>query len=242
MKIAIVDDSRLARAELREMLAAQGDVHLVGEAANAEEARALIEREHPDLVLLDIHMPGKDGFALLDELERVPAVVFVTAYDEFALRAFEVNALDYLLKPVTPERLQRALAKYAAAAAEGDGERGPGGGPRVRGRGERIFVRDGERCWFVRLADVRLLSVEGNATRLHFGRDSALLPRSLQYLEQRLDAAVFFRANRQQIVNLDWIERVDPWIGDGLRVVLKCGREVEVSRRQARELREMMEI
>ena len=105
-----------------------------------------------------------------------------------------------------------------------------------------VFVRDGERCWFVRLADVRLLSVEGNATRLHFGRDSALLPRSLQYLEQRLDAAVFFRANRQQIVNLDWIERVDPWIGDGLRVVLKCGREVEVSRRQARELREMMEI
>lgn len=240
MKIAIVDDSRLARAELREMLGAMAESQLVGEAANADEARALIEREQPDLVLLDIHMPGKDGFALLDELDHVPAVVFVTAYDEFALRAFEVNALDYLLKPVTPERLQRALAKFATQDTDSGDIHGDA--PRVRGRGERIFVREGERCWFVRLADVRLLSVEGNCTRLHFGKEKALLARSLQYLEARLDPSVFFRANRQQIVNLDWIERVDPWIGDGLRVVLKDGSEVEVSRRQARELREMMEI
>jgi two-component system LytT family response regulator len=239
MKIAIVDDSRLARAELRDMLSGLPNAELAGEAANADEARALIEAHKPDLVLLDIHMPGKDGFALLDELDHVPAVIFVTAYDEFALRAFEVNALDYLLKPVTPERLQRALAKFDAPP---DAAEESTGAPRVRGRGERIFLREGERCWFVRLADVRLLSVEGNYTRVHFGKEKPLLARSLQYLEARLDPGVFFRVNRQQIVNLDWIERVDPWIGDGLRVVLKDGSEIEVSRRQARELREMMEI
>jgi len=216
----------------------------VPQVGDATSALRILNERTVDAIFLDINMPGLSGLELasvLGNFAHPPALVFVTAHDDKAVAAFEVGALDYLLKPVTPERLQRALAKYAAAA-EGDGEHGPGEGPRVRGRGERIFVRDGERCWFVRLADVRLLSVEGNATRLHFGRDSALLPRSLQYLEQRLDAAVFFRANRQQIVNLDWIERVDPWIGDGLRVVLKCGREVEVSRRQARELREMMEI
>ena len=238
MRIAIVDDSRLARAELREMLKSIESAQLIGEAVDTESARQLIESEKPDLVLLDIHMPGKDGFALLDELDHVPAVIFVTAFDEFALRAFEVNALDYLLKPVTPERLQRALAKFDAQEKT-DADSAP---PRVRGRSERIFLRDGDRCWFVRLAEVRLLSVEGNYTRVHFGKEKPLLGRSLQYLEERLDPSVFFRANRQQIVNLDWIERVDPWIGDGLRVVLKDGSEVEVSRRQARELREMMEI
>jgi two-component system LytT family response regulator len=238
VRIAIVDDSRLARAELREMLKSIDSAQLIGEAADTESARQLIESEKPDVVLLDIHMPGKDGFALLDELDHVPAVIFVTAFDEFALRAFEVNALDYLLKPVTPERLQRALAKFDTQdETEPDSPH-----PRVRARGERIFLRDGDRCWFVRLADVRLLSVEGNYTRVHFGKEKPLLGRSLQYLEERLDPGVFFRANRQQIVNLDWIERVDPWIGDGLRVVLKDGSEVEVSRRQARELREMMEI
>jgi len=237
MRIAIVDDSRLARAELREMLKSIESAQLIGEAVDTESARQLIESEKPDLVLLDIHMPGKDGFALL-ELDHVPAVIFVTAFDEFALRAFEVNALDYLLKPVTPERLQRALAKFDAQEKT-DADSAP---PRVRGRSERIFLRDGDRCWFVRLAEVRLLSVEGNYTRVHFGKEKPLLGRSLQYLEERLDPSVFFRANRQQIVNLDWIERVDPWIGDGLRVVLKDGSEVEVSRRQARELREMMEI
>lgn len=242
MRIAIVDDSRLARAELRDMLSTLEDIELIGEAANADEAQALIDRNKPDLVLLDIHMPGKDGFALLDQLEHMPSVIFVTAYDEFALRAFEVNALDYLLKPVTPERLRRALAKFAAQPDDVTDAERPGTTPRVRGRSERIFVRDGERCWFVRLADVRLLSVEGNYTRLIFGKEQPLLARSLQYLEQRLDPAVFFRANRQQIVNLDWIERVDPSVGDGLLVVLKDGSEVEVSRRQARELREMMEI
>lgn len=238
MRIAIVDDSRLARAELKQMLAQLPHMELVGEAENAQVARELVERTRPDVLLLDIHMPGKDGFALLDELVHVPAVVFVTAYDEFALRAFEVNALDYLLKPVTPERLARALAKFGTP----DEPEAQDPAPRQRGRSDRIFLRDGERCWFVRLADVRLLSVEGNYTRVHFGRERPLLARSLQYLEERLDASVFFRANRQQIVNLDWIERVDPWIGDGLRVVLKDGTEVEVSRRQARELRDMMEM
>ncbi len=232
MKVFIVDDARLARAELRTLLRSRPDVEVVGEAGDAARAIEAIEESRPDVLLLDIHMPGADGFELLEKLQRVPAVIFVTAYDAHALRAFEVSALDYLMKPVAAERLFQALDKVKAANSAVP----------PRSRSDHVFVRDGERCWLVRLSEVRLIEVVGNYSRLLVGDERPIVPRPLRHFETRLDPRVFFRANRGQIVNLDWVQGVAPGVGDGFIVKLRDGTEVEVSRRQARELRERLEI
>jgi len=155
-------------------------------------------------------------------------VIFTTAYDEFAIKAFEVNALDYLLKPVTPERLAIALERLRP--------------PEPRAPLEQVFVRDGERCWIVRLPEIYLLESEGNYTRVHFRSESPLIRRTLNALEERLDADSFFRANRAQIINLKWIERVDIAVAGGLVVALRGGRTVEMSRRQSDKLREILKL
>jgi two-component system LytT family response regulator len=226
MKALIVDDERLGRAELRRLLEPHPEVEIAGEARDAEEALALIEQIQPDLLFLDIQMPGRNG---LEQLDRVPLVIFTTAYDEYALKAFEVNALDYLLKPVSPERLDAALARAAVRKAK----------PVMDGS-QRIFVKDGERCWFVTLSDVVLLESEGNYARLYFGGNRPLVLRSLNYLEERLDPATFFRASRKHILNLRFIEGIDPWANGGFLVRLKGGFEVEMSRRQAQKFKEVM--
>jgi two-component system LytT family response regulator len=231
VRAVIVDDERLARNELRRMVEAAGSVELIGEARNAAEAAELIDRLRPELVFLDIQMPDADGFELLERLDAAPFVIFTTAFDHYALRAFEVSALDYLVKPVVPERLAAALAKAAAwqraqpAPADADG---------ALRRGQRIFVRDGERCWFVPVEDIVLLESEGNYVRLWFGAHRPLVPRSLNAIEQRLDPAMFFRANRRQVINTETIESLVPWPNDGYLVKLTGGIEVEMSRRQAR--------
>jgi two-component system LytT family response regulator len=227
VKALIVDDERLARNELRRMLEATGLVEVAGEAKNADEAVELIGRLRPDLVFLDVQMPECDGFELLERLDHAPAVVFTTAFDSYALQAFAVNALDYLVKPIAPERLAAALARAAARVAP------PLAAERL-GRGQRIFVRDGERCWFVAIEEIRLIESDGNHVRLHFAAERPLLPRSLQAIEDRLDPALFFRANRRQIINLEHIESLVPWPNDGYLVKLAGGLEVEMSRRQAR--------
>jgi two-component system LytT family response regulator len=227
MRVVIVDDERLARNELRRMLAAVPEVEIAGEARNADEAVELIERVRPDLLLLDIQMPECDGFGLLERLEAAPAVIFTTAFDQHALRAFEVSALDYLVKPIPPERLSAALAKAASRMSPvADGAR--------LGAGRKVFVRDGERCWFVALEDIVVLESEGNYTQLRFGAHRPMLPRSLSALEDRLDPAMFFRANRRQIINLRHVEALTPAIDGGLCVSLTGGISVEMSRRQAR--------
>jgi two-component system LytT family response regulator len=231
MRALIVDDERLGRAELRRLLAAHPEVEIAGEARDAEEALALIEQLQPELLFLDIQMPGRSGFELLEQLERVPLVIFTTAYDEYALRAFEVNALDYLLKPVAPDRLAAALARAALRKAR----------PVMEG-GQRIFVKDGERCWFVTVSDIVLLESEGNYARLYFGGNRPLVLRSLNYLEERLDPAVFFRASRKHILNLRFIDGIDPWANGGFLVRLKGGMEVEMSRRQAQKFRDVMSL
>ncbi|HXA49271.1 MAG TPA: LytTR family DNA-binding domain-containing protein [Candidatus Acidoferrum sp.] len=228
MKALIIDDERLARVELRRLLGAHPEVEIEGEAREGEEALELIAKATPDLIFLDIQMPGMTGFEVLERLDDVPQVIFTTAYDVYALKAFEVNALDYLLKPIQPERLAAALAKVRPRAEPA--------------RLEQVFVRDGERCWIVRLPDIFLLESEGNYTRLCFGNERPLIRRSLNALEEQLDPAMFFRAGRKEIVNLKWIERVDLGIAGGLTVTLRGGRQVEMSRRQSARLREVMSL
>ena len=241
LRAVVVDDERLARVELRRLLAAHPEVEVVGEAADAPTARALLHDlgragTPPEIVFLDVQMPGETGFDLLASLDAVPpTVVFVTAYDDHAIRAFEVSALDYLVKPVAPSRLARTLARLASAPpdATGEPEGDPAGeSPRLRA-GDRVFVKDGDRGLFVRLGDVRLFESEGNYVRLYHGAERPLVLRSLSALEARLDPGVFFRASRKHLVNLAHVADVEPWFNGGLRLVLDEGDVIELSRRQA---------
>ncbi|QIL77483.1 LytR/AlgR family response regulator transcription factor [Hymenobacter sp. HDW8] len=242
MNALLIDDSRLARTELRHLLQAFSDVNVVGEAKNAAEARTQIQALNPDLLFLDIHMPGGSGFDLLASLEIAPQVIFTTAYDEYALRAFEVNALDYLLKPVQENRLAAALdkARTQTGASPILPPTEPAATPLTAN--DQVFVKDGERCWFVRLSDIRLFEINGSYTQIYFNDCRPLIPRTLQHLETRLDPKVFFRANRQQIINLRWIDTIEPWFSNTLKIKLKDGPEVEVSRQQSVRFREVMSL
>jgi two-component system LytT family response regulator len=241
----IVDDERLARRELRRLLAPHDEVEIVDGAANADEAEAAVREHDPDLLLLDIQMPGGSGFDLLERLDAVPHVVFVTAYDEYAIQAFEVNALDYLVKPVEPERLAEAIetvqdrAGGAEPQAKVTAEEAPT--PTLTAE-DQVFVKDGEHCWFVQLADVRLFESAGNYTRLYFDGHEPLIHRSLSYLEDRLDPDRFFRASRQHILNLSWVDDVTPWSKGKLKVTLADGTEVELSRRRSRTFQEQLSL
>ena len=239
----IIDDERLARNELKKMLALHPEIDIVGEAANADEGLRLINEMNPDLVFLDVQMPVKTGFDLLQELEKMPTVVFTTAYDEYAIRAFEVNALDYLLKPIDTKRLSDAVQKLLAIDekemlfAENRSE--------LRlslSESDQVFVKDGEKCWFVKLAEIRLFESVGNYARVFFGANKPLILKSLNSLEERLDPRTFFRANRKHIVNLRMIERVEPFFNGGLLLEIRGGEKIEVSRRQAVRFKEMMSL
>jgi two-component system LytT family response regulator len=244
LRTLLVDDERLARSELRRLLEPHDAVEVVGEAANADEAEAALREHNPDLLLLDVRMPGDSGFDLLERLDAVPHVVFVTAYDEYAIRAFEVNALDYLVKPVEPERLESAIETVRERAAETSPEAvaGDDTATRTLTAEDQVFVKDGERCWFVRLADVRLFEAAGNYTRLYFDGEEPLIRRSLSYLEERLDPGRFFRASRQHILNLRWVDDVAPWSKGKLKATLEDGTEVEMSRRRSRAFREELSL
>ncbi|GAA4005057.1 LytTR family DNA-binding domain-containing protein [Hymenobacter fastidiosus] len=246
MTALVIDDSRLARTELRRLLEAFPDVDVVGEARHADEARTRIQALTPDVLFLDIHMPGQNGFELLASLEAAPHVIFTTAYDEYALRAFEANALDYLVKPVMEARLATALEKArarlapSAATPAATAEPEPAAQPLTAQ--DQVFVKDGEQCWFVRLADVKLFEINGSYTQIYFENHRPLIPRTLQHLEARLDAKVFFRANRQQIINLKWVETIEPWFSNSLKIKLRGGPEVEVSRKQSVLFRELLSL
>jgi len=241
MKALLIDDERLARNELRRLLAAHADIEIVGEAVDVEDALAKIPVLKPGLIFLDVQMPGADGFSLLEQLEPpLPQVIFTTAYDEFAVKAFEFSALDYLLKPVDPNRLVAALEKLRPRGSATPFE--PGGATHRLTLEEKVFVREGERCWFVPVKNLRLLESEGNYTRLYFDDQKPQLFRSLTAMEERLDPKSFFRANRKQVINLAWVEGIEPWFSGGLLVKLKGGMKVELSRRQAQDFRERMSL
>ena len=240
MKALIIDDERLARKELIKLLEDHPSIEVVGEAMNAEEAIQMTNDLNPDLLFLDIQMPGKTGFQLLEELDSVPTVVFTTAYDEFALKAFEVNALDYLLKPIQAERLTETVAKItekerskAVAARNPD---------KKLGLNDQVFVKDGDRCWFVSLTNVRMFESDGNYIKVYFDTNRPMIHKSLNALDEKLDERAFFRASRKHIINLSWVEGIEQWFNGGLMVKLKGGDKVEVSRRQAAKFKDMMSL
>ncbi|MGZ5285583.1 MAG: LytR/AlgR family response regulator transcription factor [Flavisolibacter sp.] len=244
MKAIIIDDERLARTELRKLLQDFPEIEIVDEASNADEGIQKIENHNPDLIFLDIQMPGKTGFDMLSELDHAPHVIFTTAYDEYALKAFEVNALDYLLKPVEPRRLADAVEKMKRSNGGAVSDRSmlshePNS---ILSESDQVFVKDGERCWFVKLSDVRLFESVGNYAKVFFGSNKPLILKSLNALEERLDEKVFFRANRKHIVNLRMIDKIEPYFNGGLLLELKGGEKIEVSRRQTVKFKEMMSL
>lgn len=241
LKTMIVDDERLARQELRKLLAEHPYISIVDEAGNVKEALEKIEQHDPDLLFLDIQMPAKTGFDLLLELDSAPHVIFTTAYDEYALKAFEVNALDYLMKPIEPRRLSDALHKVQLAEEKESAAQFAAGRGTLKDT-DQVFVKDGERCWFVKLSEVRLFESAGNYAKVFFAENKPLILKSLNALEERLDEKIFFRANRKHIVNLKMVDKIEPHINGGLIIELLGGEKVEVSRRQAARFKEMMSL
>jgi two-component system, LytTR family, response regulator len=243
IRAIVIDDERLARQELKNLLQSFDNIQIVAESGKPEEALDLIERENPDLIFLDIQMPGMTCFELLDELEgKAPEVIFVTAYDEYALKAFEVNALDYLMKPVEESRLQESIDKIAKRIEKKKSEEHVRANDGKLELHDQVFLKDGEKCWFVELEKIRLFESEGNYVRVYFDESRPLILKSLNALTDRLSEKFFFRASRKHIVNLRWIEKVETWFNGGLLVILKDGTKVEVSRRQSVKLKEMMAL
>lgn len=245
MRAIIIDDERLARKELNNLLKNYPEIEIVDQAVNADDALEKIKRLNPDLIFLDIQMPGKTGFELLEELDKVPKVIFTTAYDEFATRAFDVNALDYLLKPIQEERLKDTITKVLAVETSVLSERAQEESLEVKqslGVNDQVFVKDGERCWFISLKEIRLFESDGNYIKVYFNNFKPMIHKSLNALDEKLDERSFFRASRKYIINLSWIETIETWFNGGLLVQLKGGEKVEVSRRQAAKFKEKMSL
>lgn len=238
MKALIIDDERLARKELMSLLEEHNNIEIIGEAVNVDEAYEMINQLSPDLLFLDIQMPGKTGFQLLEMLDSTPNVIFTTAYDEYAINAFDVNALDYLLKPIQPERLAESLAKLTNIE---DKNEKPDSASKL-GLQDQVFVKDGDKCWFVSLSNIRLFESDGNYIKVYFDNFKPMIHKSLNALDEKLDHRSFFRASRKHIVNLNWVEGIEPWFNGGLMVKLKGGDKVEVSRRQAAKFKEKMSL
>lgn len=239
MKALIIDDERLARKELSSLLEDFKQIDVVGEAANADEAQELVKKLNPDLLFLDIQMPGKSGFQFLESLDSVPMVIFITAYDEFALKAFEVSAIDYLLKPIQPERLSEAINKVSKLSITKKAEESS---DEKLSLSDRVFVKDGDRCWFVSLSEIRLFESDGNYIKVYFDNFKPMIHKSLNALDERLDQRSFFRASRKHIINLSWLESIEPWFNGGLMAKLKGGEKIEVSRRQAAKFKDIMSL
>jgi two-component system LytT family response regulator len=240
IKTILVDDERLARQELKYLLQDYPDIQIIDEAENVDEALEKIHRLQPDLIFLDIEMPEKNGFDLLEELEFIPKIVFVTAYNQYAIQAFESEAMDYLLKPMKSERLSRTIEKIRSdiqqsrvTEAVSEGRLPPE---------KRIFLKDGEKCYFVRLTEIYMIESVGNYCRFHFGGNRPMIHRSLNKIQERLDPQIFFRANRQQIINTEYIADIDSYYKGGMKVVLNNGIELEISTRNSVAFKEMMGI
>ncbi len=237
MKAIIIDDERLARQELKNLLLTHKEVEVVAECSDAADAKQKIHDLKPDIIFCDIQMPGKTGLELVEEISATVDVVFITAHDEHAIKAFELNAFDYLLKPVNPERLAETIKKLSIKESANKSDNNSPLTER-----DMVFIKDGDKCWFVRLSDIRVFESEGNYVRVYFETFRPLILRSLNSLEARLNEKQFFRASRRHMINLSYIASIEPWFNGGLNVKLKDGKEIEISRRQAVRLKDMMSL
>ena len=247
MKAIIVDDERLARNELRSLLAEFPEIEVIAEASNASEALEKIASEQPDVVFMDIHMPDTNGIEALKqlkELDEIPKVVFVTAYDEHAIEAFRLNALDYLLKPVDPDRLNETINKLVASEEEENFEalQKDTRKDRLLSLEDKIFIKDGEKCYYIALHEIRYFESMGNYVKVFFKNSKPMILRSLNSLEERLSPDHFFRANRKYIINLNHITGIENWFNGGLQVTLSENEKIEISRRQTIRFKEMMSL
>ena len=237
IRVLLVDDEDIARERLRQLLGSIADLEVVGEAADGEEAIQKTLELRPDLLLLDIQMPGVSGLEVAACLPRPrPKVVFCTAFDAYAVKAFELHAVDYLLKPVSPHRLALAIERIrhrAARDADDDVDRLTRAVP---GASARLLARCAGRYKVIPQRDVVYFSSEGGLTRLHTRERAYVLEPTLSDLEERLDTALFFRLSRAVIVNLDSVTEVRPLVGGTADVVLNNGATLEASRRRVRDL------
>jgi len=229
----VVEDSRLARKEIVQILKEVDVFENIYEAKNGEDAKVMLEKYHTDVVFLDIHLPGMNGFEFLESLDQIPKVIFTTAYDEYAIKSFDYNAIDYVLKPIKKERLEKAIEKLGLEKTKTKRSDFPV---------QQVFVRDGEKCWFVKMNDIRIFESVGNYSKIYFEDNKPMIQRSLNYLEEVLDEKTFFRVNRQQIINLNFIEKLDTWFNGKLKITLKTGEEIEVSRRRSSQIKEMFSL
>ncbi|MCF2873323.1 MULTISPECIES: LytR/AlgR family response regulator transcription factor [unclassified Tenacibaculum] len=231
LKAVIVEDSRLARNELKELLKEYKEIVLEGEAENVDEGFELITQKNPDLLFLDINMPEKDGFELLEMLDEVPTTIFTTAFDEYAIKSFEYNAFDYLLKPINPKRFAKTIEKIVEEYSKNDSKEEKTANKLSPEK--QIFIKEGERCWLVKIKDITLFEIVGNYTRVFFEDNKPLIYKSLAQIEEKLPEALFFRANRQQIININHVKKVVAWFNGKLKIEMQSGEEIEISRRQS---------
>lgn len=245
MKALIVEDSPLAREDLIAMLSSFPECDVIGEAENIDQANDFLQSLEVDLIFLDIHLPGGSGFELLDGLNQAPAIIFVTAFSEHAIESFDYNTIDYLIKPVHPRLLKRAIDKaqrYLSAASQGAQDSRQINPEALLEMDSRIFLKQGEHCQLVNLSDISYFEVDGNHTRVHYQISSSLATKALSQIEARLPTNYFFRANRQQIVNVKKIDQIDPWINGGYRLTMTNGNEVVVSRRNCALFSELFSL
>ncbi len=236
IKTILIDDEPLAIMELQAMLKKHTDIDVVATAENAVDAIKKINEYKPQLIFLDINMPSKSGFDLLEELDEVPLVVFVTAYNQYAIKAFDVNALDYILKPVNTDRLAEAIEKIKKQIGQSKSSESK------LTIDKRIFIKDGEQCFFVPLADIFLIESVGNYARIYFQNKKPLLHKSLNYLEEKLPDTHFFRAGRQHIINTHFIKNISPFFNSALQVEMQSGVKIDISQRQSVKFKEIMGI
>lgn len=239
LKAIIVEDSRLARLELNELLKVHPEIEVIAEAVEAEEAIHLINELKPDVVFLDIHLPQKDGFSILEAVDSLPLVIFTTAFDKYAVKSFEYNTLDYLLKPINKQRLAKAIDKLVLAANKSINSE-PDRPPLTPDK--RVFVRDGEQCWLLNLDEVRLFESCGNYTQVHFGTNRPMIFKSLNKIETRLDINYFFRANRRHIINLKFVKSIEPWMNGNFRLLMDDDTEIETSRRNTKKFKNLLSL
>jgi two-component system LytT family response regulator len=249
IRTLIVDDEPLARERLASLLSAETDIDIIGQSRDGEEAAAAIQEHSPDLVFLDVQMPQLNGFEVIETIgsDRMPLVIFVTAYDQHALRAFQVRALDYLLKPFDRDRFAEALQR-----ARSQIERQETGdlGRRLlalvkdlrkdQPRSERLVVKSGGRLFFLRTDEIDWIEAAGNYVRLHVGNTSHLLRETMNAIEGRLDPEKFFRIHRSRIVNMERIQELQPWLNGEYAVVLRNGTRVTLSRGYREKLQDRL--